>query len=173
MARLILLRHAKSDWSDSTLTDADRPLNPRGQKAAPVIGQFMAANRLFPDLILCSTAQRTRETLAGIMPFLPREGEIRLLRALYDQSEDTYLPQIRKQGGSSRTLLVIGHNPATEETAHELFGTGPTDLKADMEAKYPSGGLCVLDFDLEDWSKLEPGTGALVHFIKPRNLPGM
>lgn len=170
MARLILLRHAKSDWTDSSLHDSDRPLNARGQKAAPAIGRFMAEHRLFPDLILCSTAQRTRETLAGIMPFLPREGEIRLLRALYDQSEDSYIPQIRKQGGTARTLLVIGHNPATEETAHELFGSGPAELKADMEAKYPSGGLCVFDFDLEDWSKLMPETGQLVHFVKPRNL---
>ena len=170
MARLILLRHAKSDWSDSSLKDADRPLSARGQKSAPAIGRFMAANRLFPDLILCSTAQRTRETLAGIMPFLPREGEIRLLRALYDQSEDSYIPQISKQGGTARTVLVIGHNPATEETAHELFGSGPEDLKADMEAKYPSGGLCVLDFELEDWSKLQRETGKLIHFVKPRNL---
>ncbi|WP_246476097.1 SixA phosphatase family protein [Roseibium litorale] len=165
-----MLRHAKSDWSDSSLKDVDRPLNARGQKSVPAIGRFMADNRLFPDLILCSTAQRTRETLAGIMPFLPREGEVRLLRALYDQSEDSYIPQIRKQGGTAHTLLVIGHNPATEETAHELFGSGPADLKADMEAKYPSGGLCVLDFDLEDWSKLIPETGQLIHFVKPRNL---
>lgn len=171
MLRLMLLRHFKSDWADPGLKDFDRPLNNRGVTAARAMCAHFQSERIRPNRILCSTALRTRQSLGGLLPALRLELDIQMLDSLYDQSEDSYLPQIRRLGGEAETLLVIGHNPATEDTAHLLFGSGPADLRKDIEEKYPSGGLACFDCPIERWSDLEDGSARLTAFIKPRNLP--
>lgn len=168
--RLLLFRHAKSDWDDPDLADIDRPLNARGKTAAVAMSDYLSAQKLWPSLILCSTSQRTRETLARLLPFLPQEAHIQLLSDLYWQSEDSYAALIRKHGGRAQTLMVIGHNPATEDTAHTLAGTGDKDALADMREKYPTAALAVIDFDIADWEELATGTGHLDRFVKPRDL---
>lgn len=170
MLRLMLLRHAKSDWGDPSQDDIDRPLNARGHAAARTMAAYFADKDLLPDLILCSSAQRTRETLAHLLPYLDGEYDIRVQADLYYQNEDTYLSILRKEGGSARTLLLIGHNPATEETALSLAGSGPEDAIEEMGMKYPTGALAILDFEIETWAKLEPETGHLDRFVKPRDL---
>lgn len=170
MLRLLLLRHAKSDWGDPSQDDIDRPLNARGQAAARTMAAYFAAQDLLPDLILCSCAQRTRETLAHLLPFLDGEYDIRVQADLYHQNEDTYVPILRKDGGSARTLLLIGHNPAIEETALALVGSGPENAIEDMGMKFPTGALAILDFKTDTWAKLEPESGCLDRFVKPRDL---
>ena len=140
--RLILLRHAKSDWEVSGLRDFDRPLSSRGNRAAPMVGRNLTDNALDPDRILCSTARRTRETLAHILPLLFGEANIGLLNALYDGSEQDYIGLIRDYGGTASTLMVIGHNPATEETALRLSETRTGPIAADMMAKFPTAAYC-------------------------------
>ncbi|MEP1879658.1 MAG: histidine phosphatase family protein, partial [Roseibium sp.] len=158
------------DWGNPEMKDFDRPLSSRGRGAARTMGAYMEKNQLQPDLILCSSSQRTRETLAKLLPHLRRQTEIRLLNSLYDESEDSYLPIIRARGGNAGSLMVIGHNPATEQTAHALFAKGDNALKADMELKYPSGALTVYNCPVTDWTSLEIGTARLEQFIKPRSL---
>ncbi|MBD1547836.1 SixA phosphatase family protein [Roseibium aggregatum] len=170
MLRLLLLRHAKSDWGDPSQDDIDRPLNARGRAAARTIAAYFADQDLLPDLILCSSAQRTRETLAHLLPFLDGEYDIRLMADLYDQNEDSYVPILQTNGGSARTLLLIGHNPAIEETALALVGSGPEDAIEDLGMKFPTGALAVLDFQTDTWAKLKPESGHLDRFVKPRNL---
>ncbi len=168
--RLLLLRHAKSDWDEPDLDDIDRPLNARGQAAALTMARYLVDNGLLPNLILCSTSQRTRETLARLLPSLTGETSIQVMPELYDQSEDDYLGLIRKHGGIAPNLMLIGHNPATELTADSLSGTGDADMIADFNEKYPTAALAVIDFDITEWAELDPKTGHLERFVKPRDL---
>jgi len=168
--RLLLLRHAKSDWGDPVLNDVDRPLNSRGKAAALKMARYVKDEGLLPNQILCSTSQRTRETLAKVLASLPQEAQVHLLSDLYRQSEVDYLNLIRKHGGRAQNLMVIAHNPATEETALTLSGTADPEAAADLKEKYPTAALAVIDFDIADWSELQPGTGHLERFVKPRDL---
>jgi phosphohistidine phosphatase len=168
--RLLLLRHAKSDWGDEQLADIDRPLNSRGKTASVTMARYLRDNKLWPNLILCSTAQRTRETLARLLPYMPQEAHIQMISDLYWKSEDGYGPLIRKHGGRAQNLMIIGHNPATEDTALDLSGTGAPEAMEDLREKYPTAALAVIDFDFVDWSELGSGTGHLERFVKPRDL---
>ena len=168
--RLLLLRHAKSDWGNPDLEDFDRPLNARGQSAARIMSVFLCEHGLIPKKILCSTSLRTRETLARLLPDLNNEADIHLISDIYDHNETDYLNLIQAHGGGAQTLMVIGHNPATELTALELTGTGDPDLVADMDFKFPTAALAVIDFDIVDWSEVRGGTGHLHMFAKPRDL---
>lgn len=130
----------------------------------------MAREHLFPDRILCSSAQRTRETLAGLLGFLKNPSDVTITDRLYHEAEDTYLPQIRTLAKQAKTLLVIGHNPATQDTALEIVGSGNPHLRAAIEQKYPTAALSVITFEADDWLKIQAGTGTLEQFVRPRDL---
>jgi phosphohistidine phosphatase len=170
MPRLLLLRHAKSSWDDPMADDFDRPLSSRGRRAAPLMGRHIAAHRLVPQKIVCSAARRTRETLAGLLPYLADDLDLRITRDLYDASEDRYLDLLRAQGGTARTLMMIGHNPSLQDAALTLIGQGNPSLIDDMRAKFPTGALAVIDFDAKRWIDVEPGGGRIVAFFRPREL---
>jgi phosphohistidine phosphatase len=170
MPRLLLLRHAKSSWEALGVADFDRPLSSRGRRAAPLMGRHIAAHALTPDRIVCSTARRTRETLAGLLPYCAGEMDIRLTRDLYDTSAAEYLDVIRAFGGTARVLMVIGHNPAMQETAIELVGTGNPALVAAVGTDYPTAALSVVDFPEKRWSEIAPRGGRIVAFFRPREL---
>lgn len=168
--RLLLLRHAKSAWDVAGLADFDRPLAPRGRRAATMIGEHLAAHRLAPDRILCSAARRTRETLMGLMPMIGTDLDIRILRGLYEVGADAYIDTIGALGGNSRHLMLIGHNPTMQDTAIELIGSGNPVLREEISDKFPTGGLAIIDFDIHKWSELRPKTGRIVAFFRPREL---
>ena len=170
MLRLLLLRHAKSSWDEPGLADFDRPLNARGRQAAPLVGRYMVENALQPARVLSSTARRARETLALILPILDAEMTIDLTRDLYDSIEADYVTAIQAVTGGESPLMVVGHNPAMEDTAHRLVGESEPGLIGEMERKYPTGALAVIDFDVPAWSKIAPGTGVLKDFVQPRGL---
>jgi phosphohistidine phosphatase len=168
--RLLLLRHAKSAWDDTRLADFDRPLAARGRRAATMIGEHLAAHRLTPDRILCSSARRTRETLIGLMPMIPSDLDIRITRDLYEVGSEAYRACIGALGGNARNLMLIGHNPTMQDTALELIGSGNPALRDEIAAKFPTAGLAVIDFDIQKWSELKPRTGRVVAFFRPREL---
>ncbi len=173
MLRLLLLRHAKSAWDHPGLADHDRPLAERGRKAAPVMASFLAENALAPGRILCSTARRTRETLSYLVPILDGETEIRLTRRLYDAEGGDYLTAIREGGAAAPLLMLIGHNPTMEDTAHLLAGTGSDAALKRMREKFPTCALAVIDFDIASWRDVSPGAGQLSLFVTPRFLDAM
>jgi len=170
MKRLILYRHAKSDWGDASLADKDRPLNDRGRRSAQVMAEYLHQEGLFPDLILCSSSQRTRETLAPLLPHLPTETEIRLLDVLYDVHGEDYLKTVRLLGGTAGILMLIGHNPAMEATAFSLIKDRTGSAWQDLSGKFPTAAIAIFDFELETWADLAVETGCLVSFVKPRDL---
>lgn len=161
--RLILVRHAKSAWDDPDLDDFDRPLARRGIEAAGWIGDTLAQRGLLPMRIICSTARRTRETLELALARMPANwrADIVWSDAVYAQRDDTYIELIGERGGDTGVLMVVGHNSATEQTAALLCGEG-----AGL-GNFPTGGIAVIDVDVADWSGLTPGSGQLVHFLRP------
>lgn len=172
MLTLYLLRHAKSSWDDPTLSDFDRPLNPRGRRAAPLMARYMADNDMLPELILCSAAQRTRETLSFLVPAFARDCAIRIERRLYEiGGAGGLMARLAALRGPERRVLVIGHNPATEEFAHALAGPGgEAEARRDMARKFPTAALAHFRIDRADWSDIEPGCGMLQDFMVPRRL---
>lgn len=160
---LILIRHCKSDWDGST-GDHDRPLNPRGRRAAPRIGAFLHANRLVPDQVLCSDARRTRETWAGIADHLPGAAAATLDAGLYHADPAGMLGILH--GATGRTLAMIGHNPGIGALARHLAEAPPRDARFDH---YPTGATLVLVFDAPSWRDITKGNVA--HFTTPRDLP--
>ncbi|WP_321502530.1 histidine phosphatase family protein [Breoghania sp.] len=173
MSRLLLFRHAKSSWTETALTDFDRPLAQRGLRAAPMMGQYMQANDLLPDRILCSSALRTRETLAAILPFMRKDMTIELLREIYDALDDDYRDIIAAHAGQAETLMVIGHNPVIHDTALALVCDGDPGALQHLREGFPTAALAVIEFKAPTAGALEPGSGHLTAFIKPRELEAM
>lgn len=171
MRRLMLLRHAKSDWSGPhSAPDHDRVLDPRGREAAPKIGAYMARHGLEPDLVLCSTAARARETLAlaarafSVPPRTVYEARI------YDADPERLLEVIEETDADVHALLLVGHNPGMQSLAELLIASGDVESRQKILEKYPTAGLAVIDFPLSDWSRLHPQSGRLDRFVTPRLL---
>jgi phosphohistidine phosphatase len=168
MPRLLLMRHAKAALDAPTGDDFDRPLAGRGQKDAVAIARALAARRVLPQRILASSARRSRDMLAVLVPFLDSEAEVRLTRDLYLTSEDHHIDVIRAQGNGTRTLMVLGHNPSMHELALLLAASG--DDREALRDGFPTGAVAVIDFAFQRWTDLEPGEGELIAFLTPRQL---
>jgi phosphohistidine phosphatase len=168
---LLLLRHAKSAWSDPRLDDHDRPLNGRGERAAKAIADHLARHGPRPDLILCSTAMRTRQTLA---PLLKRLGSpappISLENGLYLASEGALLARLQAVADDVPTVLLIGHNDGIGQLAAELADNGPSEALSALREKFPTGALAVLRVPDGPWSDLKVGAARLLAFVRPRDL---
>jgi phosphohistidine phosphatase len=170
MPRLLLLRHAKSSWGDAGVADIDRPLSPRGRRAAAALAKAIAAAGLLPDRVLCSPAQRTRETLAALMPHLPAKAAVAITPELYEPTAGDYRSTIAEHGEDAEALMVIGHNPAIQATALILIGAGDAHMSNDVARKFPTGALAVIAFPSADWSRIAPHSGRIEAFIKPREI---
>jgi phosphohistidine phosphatase len=168
MNRLILMRHAKSDWSQGT-SDIARPLNKRGRSAAKRIGRHLTETGVQPDRILCSPARRTRETLAKMLPFFTALREILFVPGLYEGMENDYLAIIRAYGADADTLMVIGHNSATHETAVRLAAADPGPNFQTLSTTFPTGATAIFSTDIF-WSEVAPENVRLDAFILPRVL---
>lgn len=166
MRRLLLMRHAKAETPGSR-PDFDRALASRGKHAAPLVGEELQKSGIVPDRILCSPSARTRQTLELAAAKFDADPETEFPEELYNAETDIYLEQIRLHGGRAETLMVVGHNPSTQEAAGLLAGPGG-DLP--LPADYPTGAVAVFDFDLDDWADLRPRTGRLRRFVRPREL---
>jgi phosphohistidine phosphatase len=161
--RLFILRHAKSSWDDPGLPDHERPLAPRGEKAAARIAEHVRSEEIAPELVLCSTALRTRQTLAALLPVLPGDVEVRLEDELYGASLDGLLARLREVDDSVGAVLVIGHNPTLHALALALTGRG------DALDRFPTGALATVAV-AEPWAELGEGAGELEGFVVPREL---
>jgi len=165
--RLYLLRHAKSSWAEPGMADFDRPLAERGHLSATAMGHLMTEEAFLPELLLCSTAQRTRETLAYLLAHFRHEMTVRLTRGIYEASADDLLGLIRQWGGTARSLLLIGHNPAIEELAQSLAPSGDEPALTRLAAKFPTAALAVIDFGAAQWSEIGSGAGRLAAYHTP------
>ena len=168
--RLMLLRHAKSDWSRPGLADQERPLNARGRKAAPKVGAYMARHALVPDLVVASTATRVRETLDLVCAAFERAPKVTYDARVYEAEAGALLDVLKQTPRGTQSLLLVGHNPGLAELAVLLIASGKTDARARLAAKFPTAALAVIDFTIDDWSKLRLRSGRLERFVVPRGL---
>jgi phosphohistidine phosphatase len=170
MRRLMLLRHAKSDWSAPGTRDQDRPLNARGREAAPKMGGYMARHGLVPDLIIASPATRVTETLALLLPAFAKQPKAAPDARIYETDADELLTAIKEAPHSVHSLLLVGHNPSLADLASLLTASGDVDARRRLIEKFPTAALAVIDFPLDDWSKIQPKSGRLDRFVLPRAL---
>jgi phosphohistidine phosphatase len=171
MLRLMLLRHAKSSWTDPGRDDRDRPLSPRGIKAAPAIGAYMRKEKLFPDLVLCSPARRARDTWTLAAEALKAAPKLIVDDAIYDFGNGgRLLDSLRHKGNGAKSVLLVGHNPSLERLALRLVGKSDKTLKDRIAKKYPTGALAVIDFKAADWKAVKDTEGFLISFTRPKDL---
>jgi phosphohistidine phosphatase len=166
MKRLLLLRHAKSSWDDPSLADRDRPLAPRGHKAAERMADYLRSNRPAVDLVLCSPALRTTETLEHVGRAFG-DAEMVVEDELYGATDEELLDRLRHVPEDVDGVALIGHNPGVQDLATGLAGGGE-DLER-MRTKFPTGALAALEFD-GPWAGLAEGGGRLVAFVTPKEL---
>jgi phosphohistidine phosphatase len=165
--RLFVLRHAKSSWDDPGLDDHERPLAARGRRALQMIAAHLAATGTEPELVLCSSARRTRETLDGVGV----GGEHVIEPALYAASTEKVLDRLRRLPDSIACAMLVGHNPAAQMlvlrlTNHDSAGIEDPGRDA-VKRKFPTGALATLAFDCQ-WGDLAPGCARLEGFTTPK-----
>jgi len=166
--RLILVRHAKSAWPD--VADHDRPLAPRGRRDAPAAGRWLSAAGCVPDRVLCSTALRARQTWQLAAEELGARPQTTFERRVYGATSAGLLDLARQTPTESRTLLIVGHDPAVQQLTLELAGARPGNGDADaitrVRVKFPTAAIAVLAFT-GAWSQLAPGQARLTSFAVP------
>jgi phosphohistidine phosphatase len=170
MKRLLLLRHAKSSWDEAGIADHDRPLAPRGERAAALMAAHLAQREASPGLVLCSSARRTRETLERLRLQLVGEPAVCVERELYLADADVLLERVRRVDDRQGSVLLLGHNPGLAELAALLAGSGDADALAHLRRKFPTAALADLCFEVERWRDVAPGLGRLAAFAAPKDL---
>ncbi|MGD1012603.1 MAG: histidine phosphatase family protein [Acidimicrobiales bacterium] len=158
---LIILRHAKSDWSeDFDGVDMDRPLSKRGRKAAKLVGRFLDGAGEIPDSVLCSPALRARATLNLASEARGWDRPVRESPALYDGGPEGLIGEIRAEPESTRLLMIVGHEPACSQAIRYLIGGGLVNV--------PTAALARIDFLVDEWSEVGATTGTLSWLVVPR-----
>jgi phosphohistidine phosphatase len=171
MRQLLLLRHAKSSWEDANLTDHDRPLDPEGQAAAQAMRTAIARLALKPQLVLVSSARRTRETLELLEP-LAGSPRIRRSSDLYLASPRQLLDAVAEVSSDDTSILVIGHNPGLHDLAMMLSGAHGMSIGRQGSKRlargFPTAALA--EFSVAgDWRSLPDGA-RLIRFLTPHDL---
>lgn len=160
---LILVRHAKSSWKDSTLNDIQRPLNKRGNKDAPKMGEHMAKHGIIPEVIFSSPGLRALTTARlisvklGIAP-----KDIKVDDNIYTFDSDELLRVIKKLKNKYDNVMIVGHNPAITSAANYLSGSGIDNV--------PTCGVAVLQFKTDSWKNIDKNMASLKSFDYPKKL---
>jgi phosphohistidine phosphatase len=165
--RLHLLRHAKSSWDESGVDDHERPLAPRGRRAAKQLARWLDEHEVHPDLVLCSTAVRARETLDRVRDALGRP-EVAYLDSLYLASGEALLARVRALPALGE-VLVVAHNPGLAELALAL--AAESEERGRIAAKLPTGAWVTFELDVAAWADAAPGRGRITALVLPRELP--
>lgn len=164
--RIVLLRHAKAEWSQES--DHERPLAERGRRDAPAAGLWLAGAGITPDLALCSTAVRTRETWKLCAPKLPQRPKTVYEDRLYEASLGELIAVVNETSDDVNDLLLVGHNPGMHALADALSGEADGELLTRMNRSgFPTASVAVVTFN-GSWKSVEHGIGRLVDFWTPR-----
>lgn len=162
MKRLMLLRHAKSSWDSSTLSDHDRPLNGRGKNDAPRMGRLLYHEGLVPDVIVSSTAVRAADTAGLVALAAGYEGDVVYTGRLYHAGPETYLALAEELPDTVNIVLMIGHNPGLEELVEALSGHAE---------RLPTAALAVFEIAIDRWQDLSAdSTCTLTNLWVPKGL---
>lgn len=165
-----LLRHAKSSWDQPYLEDYHRPLALRGMRAAPRLGRYMAREELIPQRVLCSGAQRARETWELVSDALGVTVPVEFTPDIYHGSTRTLVDLIQALPNTESSVLLVGHNPTFHHLALSFAESGEEEALQKLRFKYPTCALVILDFSVQRWSGVAAGTGHLRDFIRSKAL---
>ena len=162
MKTLLLLRHAKSSWTQASLQDHNRPLNKRGKHDAPLVGKLIREQGLTPDLIISSTAKRAQDTARLVAEACGYEGEVELRQELYLSDTTCYLDILHSLPDKMGCVMLVGHNPDIEELL---------SLLTDYEEPFPTAALAQVELPIGSWKSITEATdGYLKNIWKPREL---
>ena len=160
MKTLYVMRHAKSSWADAELADFDRPLNDRGYRDAPFMGNVMRENGYAPDVILSSPAVRARETSRLAKGGGDLDGELMFDDRIYEASPQTLRQAVSEVDDKNTSAMIVGHNPGVEGFIRFLTGT--------LEPM-PTAALAVIELNIESWSDIAANSGKLIKTIRPKD----
>ena len=158
------MRHAKSSWDNAAMSDFERPLNERGLKTAPLMGEYIRENQLQPDSIVSSPAERARQTAQLVKESAQIESEIIFNENIYEASVGRLLEVIGEQPETVKSILLVGHNPGLEGLIK--FTTGETHAM-------PTAALAIIDLPIEKWSDVGNSEGDLRDLIRPKEIEAM
>lgn len=162
---LILMRHAKSSWSDPSQGDFDRPLNGRGKKSAPAIARWLCQKGYLPDLVLVSGARRTVETWERMAGQLPEAIDVKTARELYLAEPWVILDVLQRQ--THQSIMMIGHNPGFAWFANQLAKSPSSHPRFE---DYPTAATTVFGLETQTWKDTMFGTAQILDFAIPRDL---
>ncbi len=163
---LIAVRHAKSSW-EHDVEDHDRPLSGRGRRDADALGRLLAQRSLEPDLVLCSTAARTRETWERAHAAGATAGEVRLVRGIYHAWVPELVRLLRQTPDEVSTVLLLGHSPGIPDLVEHICVRTDSADWAQLDQKYPTSGVAVVRVP-GPWRELGRSTADLADFAIPR-----
>lgn len=162
MKVIVLVRHAKSSWKDYGLDDFDRPLNKRGKKNAPFMGQKLKERGVFPDLILSSPAKRARKTAISMAKVIGYpEKKITYHENMYLPSARYLFELVKNQDDENETVMLFGHNPGFNDFADLL-------VEEHTVHNIPTSGVYCIRFNTDSWKNIKEGKGEPVFFDYPK-----
>lgn len=171
MKRLILLRHAKSSWDDPVKRDFDRPLNAKGERAAKLMGEHMQEIGMTFDAVIASPAVRVAETLDSVAAGYGEPIEAEWDRRAYLASNMTLLDIVHEASDEYDSIILSGHNSGLEDLVLLLVPDTKGDkARALVEEKFPTCALAEMEFPVDSWEDIAPGTGTLLRYVRPRDL---
>lgn len=159
MKTLYVLRHAKSSWKDMSLSDFDRPLNKRGKKAAPFMGELMKKMDLIPEVIISSPAMRAKTTAKLVKESAQIDAEILFNESIYGASSNGLLYIVSSFNDAYNSVMIVGHNPGFE---------GIVQILAGEYQRMPTAALAVIDLDIESWNEAKQNCGTLREILRPK-----
>lgn len=159
---LLLMRHAKSDWGDSGLSDHDRPLNRRGMRDAPRMADWLRSTTGIPDLILSSTALRTRQSVQQMTQAWDQDPATEFRESLYLASAESILNTIASQSGDADCVMVVAHNPGISHLVSQLSG---------QSIEMPTAAIAVIRLTSCSWHQISASAQfELAHWMRPKSL---
>jgi len=162
MKRLLIMRHAKSSWKNADLTDHERPLKKRGKDDAFRMGKLLRSKKIVPDMILCSTAMRARETAKYLAESMKYKNKIIFSDALYMAEPSDILAEISQHSKKQKTIMVIGHNPGSEALLQILTG---------KVESLPTASIAYVTAKIDGWAGVEKSDGLkLKNLWRPKDI---
>lgn len=164
MKTILIMRHAKSSWSNPYIKDFDRPLNSRGKNDAPKMGLLLKEKQIIPEKIFCSPAKRTRATLKRVLKEINRDkGIAEFKENLYYKDFDAYLKAVCSTADDINIVMTLGHNPMTENFISYLSSTP-------VLQPIKTATIACLTCDIDDWNGLGQGSCSLKWITGPKDL---
>lgn len=159
MKTLFVLRHAKSSWKNRELSDFERPLNKRGEKAAPFMGKLMRDNGFIPEAIISSSAERAEQTAKLIRSSASIDIEIQFDRRIYESSTNSLLHIVSEFNDNFSSAMIVGHNPGFE---------GLVEILGNEYQRMPTAALAIINLNIDSWQDIAAGCGEIISVLRPK-----